>query len=109
MLVPRVEFISAPGTSPAGVYRPGGPYALVPAAGVPLRPRTARPPLQSVHPGHTVAEVVEQTGFAFDLPGDVAETPPPSPIPSPWIRGPVGRAIAETYPGFALRVLGVAA
>ena len=29
VLVPEVEFISAPGTSPAEVYRPGGPHALV--------------------------------------------------------------------------------
>jgi glutaconate CoA-transferase subunit B len=65
--------------------------------------------LQSVHPGHSLAEVVEQTGFAFDLPGDVAQTPPPSAATLALIRGPVGRAIAETYPGFALRVLGVAA
>ena len=29
VLVPKVDFISAPGTSPAGVYRPGGPSALL--------------------------------------------------------------------------------
>src|SRR6185312_14434004 len=28
-LVPKVDFISAPGTSPDNVYRPGGPVALV--------------------------------------------------------------------------------
>jgi uncharacterized heparinase superfamily protein len=28
-LVEQVDFISAPGTSPAGLYRPGGPYALI--------------------------------------------------------------------------------
>jgi glutaconate CoA-transferase, subunit B len=108
VLVPRVEFISAPGTSPAEVYRPGGPYALVTGRTVFRfdRPR-ARFLLQSVHPGHTVAEIVEQTGFAFDLPGEVAQTPPPAPATLALIRGPVGRAIAETYPGFALRVLGV--
>jgi glutaconate CoA-transferase subunit B len=65
--------------------------------------------LQSVHPGHTVAEIVENTGFAFDLPGDVAETPPPAPETLALIRGPVGRALAEIYPGFAERVLGVTA
>jgi glutaconate CoA-transferase subunit B len=69
----------------------------------------ARFALHSVHPGHTVAEVAENTGFAFDLPGEVAETPPPSAATLALIRGPVGRAIAETYPGFALSVLGVAA
>ena len=29
VFVPKVDFISAPGTSEEGVYRPGGPYALV--------------------------------------------------------------------------------
>ena len=108
VLVPRVEFISAPGTSPAQVYRPGGPYALVTGRAVFRFDRSrARFLLQSVHPGHIVAEIVAQTGFAFDLPGDVAETPPPAPETLALIRGPVGRAIAETYPGFARRVLGV--
>jgi glutaconate CoA-transferase subunit B len=110
VLVPRVEFISAPGTSPAHVYRPGGPYALVTGRAVFRFDRArARFLLQSVHPGHTVAEIVEHTGFAFDLPGDVAETPPPAPETLALIRGPVGRALAETYPGFAERVLGVTA
>ncbi|HSA81207.1 MAG TPA: CoA-transferase, partial [Geminicoccaceae bacterium] len=110
VLVPRVEFISAPGISPAQVYRPGGPYALVTGRAVFRFDRTrARFLLQSVHPGHTVAEIVEQTGFEFDLPGDIAETPSPAPATLALIRGPVGRAIAETYPGFARRVLGVTA
>ena len=34
--------------------------------------------LASVHPGHTVAEVVENTGFAFDRGEDVPTTPAPS-------------------------------
>ena len=29
VLVPKVDFVSAPGVSNAGVYRPGGPYALL--------------------------------------------------------------------------------
>ena len=33
-MVPRVDFVSAPGTSPARVYRPGGPYALAAARGL---------------------------------------------------------------------------
>jgi glutaconate CoA-transferase subunit B len=60
-----------------------------------------------VHPGHSLKEVVDNTGFAFDLPGDVVETPPPSPETLGLIRGPVGAAIAETYPGFAAASLGI--
>jgi hypothetical protein len=35
--------------------------------------------LRSVHPGHSVEEVVENTGFEVIVPGDVPETEPPRP------------------------------
>jgi glutaconate CoA-transferase subunit B len=107
VLVPEVEFVSAPGTSPANVHRPGGPHALVTGRCVFRFDRSrARFLLQSIHPGHSVAEVKENTGFGFDLPAKVGETPLPSPETLALIRGPVGAAIAETYPRFAERVLG---
>jgi glutaconate CoA-transferase, subunit B len=110
VLVQRVEFVSAPGTSPPEVYRPGGAYALVTGRALFRFDRgRARFRLQSVHPGETVASILEHTGFEFDLPGDVAETPAPTPATLGLIRGPVGAAIAETYPGFAARVLGISA
>jgi glutaconate CoA-transferase subunit B len=110
VLVPRVDFISAPGTSPANVYRPGGPFALVTGRCVFDFDRTAaRFRLRSVHPGHSVDEVIVETGFAFERSAEVPETPPPALETLALIRGPVGRAIAETYPRFAERVLGVAA
>jgi glutaconate CoA-transferase subunit B len=110
VLVPRVEFVSAPGTSPPEVYRPGGPYALVTGRAVfRFDPARARFLLQSVHPGQTVADVLDNTGFEFDLSGDVAETPLPAPATLALIRGPVGRAIALTYPRFAEHVLGMSA
>ena len=106
VLVPAVEFVSAPGTSPPGVYRPGGPYALVTGRAVFRFDRgRARFALACVHPGHTVEEIRAQTGFAFDLPDDVGDTPGPTEETLALIRGPVGRAIAETYPRFAAEVL----
>ena len=78
-LVPKVDFISAPGTSPDNVFRPGGPIALVTNRcrfGFDRGRRRFR--LASVHPGHTVSEVVENTGFEFDRPADVPTTPAPS-------------------------------
>jgi len=108
-LVSRVDFISAPGVGPAGVYRPGGPIALVTGRCVFGFDRdAARFRLSSVHPGHTVEDVRDNTGFEFDL----AERVPPTAVPDEdtlaLIRGPVGRVIAETYPLFAARVLGLA-
>ena len=103
-----MEFISAPGTSPAHVYRPGGPYALVTGRCVfAFERERGRFRLHSVHPGHTVDEVLANTGFAFDVPDAVPETPLPSPETFALIRGPVGAMIAETYPRFAAEVLAI--
>jgi glutaconate CoA-transferase subunit B len=110
VLVPTVEFISAPGTSAPNVYRPGGPYALVTGRCVfAFERERGRFRLRSVHPGHTVEAVVAETGFDFDLPAAVPQTDAPSPATLALIRGPVGAAIAETYPRFAAEVLGIAA
>jgi glutaconate CoA-transferase subunit B len=108
VLVPKVEFVSAPGASAANVYRPGGPYALVTGRCV-FRFERARGRfrLQSLHPGHTVDEILRHTGFDFDLPEEVLETPAPSAPTLTLIRGPVGAAIAETYPRFAAEVLAI--
>jgi glutaconate CoA-transferase subunit B len=79
-LVPKVDFISAPGTSPDNVHRPGGPIALITNRCLFAFDRERRRfRLASVHPGHTVAEVVENTGFEFDQPGHVPLTAAPSP------------------------------
>ncbi|MGI9659520.1 MAG: CoA-transferase [Gaiellaceae bacterium] len=109
-LVERVDFISAPGTSPPGVYRPGGPVALLTERCLfDFDRRSARFRLVSVHPGQTLADVVDNTGFDFDHPAEVPETPIPDAGELALIREQIGQAVAETYPAFAERVLGVAA
>jgi glutaconate CoA-transferase subunit B len=106
VLVPKVEFVSAPGTSPAEIDRPGGPYALVTGRCV-FRFDTEgrRFRLASVHPGHTVDEVAQHTGFTYDVPDQVPFTPTPTAETLALIRGRIGAEIAETYPAFAARVL----
>jgi len=107
-LVEKVDFISAPGTSPDNVYRPGGPIALVTNRCLFAFDRArARFCLASVHPGHTAEEVVANTGFAFDLPADVPETPAPSPETLRLMRETVAPALAPTYPKFAAAVFGL--
>ncbi|MGD9868378.1 MAG: CoA-transferase [Hyphomicrobiales bacterium] len=106
-LVRKVDFISAPGTSPPNVYRPGGPHALVTSRCVFAFDRDrARFILSSVHPGHGLDEIRRETGFEFDLPdsGAVPETEPPSPQWLALIRGPVAQEIARVYPAFARRL-----
>jgi len=104
-LVPKVGFVSAPGGSADNVYRPGGPIALVTNRCVFGFDKTRRRfRLDSVHPGHTVDEVVEHTGFAFDRPGDVPTTEPPSDKTLRLMREVVAPELAEVYPQFAAAV-----
>jgi glutaconate CoA-transferase subunit B len=106
VMVPRVDFVSAPGTSPAQVYRPGGPYALVTSRCVfRFQKENARFVLHSLHPGQSVDDIREHTGFDFDMPASVDPTPEPTAQELALIRGEVGADIGETYPAFARRVL----
>ncbi len=107
-LVDKVDFVSAPGVSEKGVYRPGGPHGLVTALCVMLFDRKAgRFTLQSIHPGHSLEEVRDNTGFDFDCPEHVAQTRMPDAEALGVIRGEVAAAIANPYPGFARRMFAV--
>ena len=78
-LVPKVDFISAPGVSPPNVYRKGGPVALITNRCLfAFDKERRRFRLQSVHPGHGKGEIIEHTGFDFDSAQHVPETPAPS-------------------------------
>jgi len=107
-LVEQVDFVSAPGTSPPHVFRTGGPIALVTNRCLFSFDRARkRFTLSSVHPGHTLEEVIENTGFAFDRPSEVPTTPPPSPETLQVMRGVVARELSEVYPQFAAAVFGI--
>ena len=108
-LVEKVDFISAPGASPDNAYRPGGAIALITNRCLFAFDRTRkRFRLASVHPGHTVAEVREHTGFDFDLLSEVPVTPAPSPEALRLLRTVVAPQLTEVYPQFAAEVFGVA-
>ncbi len=105
-LVPRVDFISAPGTSPPNVFRPGGPSALVTSLATFAFDRaSARFRLDTAHPGHSEAEVRDNTGFDFDIAPELRETPPPSAAQLRAITETAGREVAEIYPQFAERLV----
>jgi len=106
-LVPKVDFISAPGGSPDNVYRSGGPIALITNRCLFDFDRAQkRFRLASVHPGHALAEVIESTGFEFDRPAEVPTTPAPSGETLQLLRTIVAPMVAEVYPEFAKRVFG---
>ena len=106
VMVPKVDFISAPGGSDAGLYRPGGPYAMVTSLGLFKFDRERRCfVLTSVHPGHTVEEIHDNTGFEFDSPARCPLTAAPDASQLELIRSLVRREVSEVYPQFAARLL----
>ncbi len=105
VFVPRVDFISAPGGSEKQVFRPGGPHALVTGmAAFSFNREKRRFTLESVHPGHMLKNVLDNTGFEFDHSSDPVTTAVPDAATLALIRGPVAREIAKSYPKFAARV-----
>ncbi|NGM21293.1 CoA synthetase [Roseomonas stagni] len=105
VLVPRVDNISAPGVSEPGVFRRGTAQALVTGKCVfTFDPGAARFTLASLHPGETVESIREATGFDFDAPAEVPQTPDPTPDELALLRGPVCDEMLETYPDFCARV-----
>jgi glutaconate CoA-transferase, subunit B len=104
-LVERVDFVSAPGSSPDGVHRQGGPTALLTNRCL-FRFADGRFQLASLHPGHTLDEVREHTGFAFAAPETVGETIRPDRGMVELIRGPVVAGLRDAYPRFVERFAG---
>lgn len=107
-LVPKVDFISASGTSPDGQYRPGGPHALVTGLCVfAFDKGDRRFRLQSTHPGVSTDDVKAATGFDYDAPSSVPATTLLSRDHLKLLRTDVARQVAETYPAFAAKTWNV--
>ena len=108
VLVPKVDFISAPGVSDPGVHRPGGPKFLVTELCLMSFNSDARRfRLESIHPGHSLDEIRDNTGFDFDAADHVPVTPEPEPARLDLLRNKIGKEIGATYPGFAAEVFGI--
>ena len=105
VMVRKVDFVSSPGASEEGTYRRGGPYAMVTSLGVFDFDRAQRRfRLKSVHPGHTMEEILDNTGFDLDIPTDWKSTPVPSQDMLALIRSRVREEVAAVYPRFAARL-----
>ena len=84
-LVERVDFVSCPGYLGGGDERErlgltGGPQLVVTNLAVlDFEPESKRMRLRSVHPGVSVEQVQEATGFELLLADEVTETPKPTP------------------------------
>ena len=94
-LVPKVEFVSARGT----------PAALLTGKALFLWQKDVRRfRLESVHPGSSLEEVRDHTGFEFDAAARVPQTASPDAAQIALLRGAVRRAVTENYPDFGRRV-----
>jgi glutaconate CoA-transferase subunit B len=102
VFINKVDFVSAPGVSDDGVYRAGGPYALLTGKAL-FSFDKARPGfrLESVHPGHDLGEILQSTGFAFAHHDEARQTELPDDGTLALLRGRVLDELSETYPEFA--------
>jgi len=101
VLVDKVDYVSAPGTS-EGVSRSGGPYALLTGMALfAFEAARKRFILRSVHRGSSAAQVRANTGFDYDAPADLPQTKAPDENSLALLRGRVTEELAETYPQFA--------
>ncbi|HEX6956905.1 MAG TPA: CoA-transferase [Ferrovibrio sp.] len=105
VMVPKVDFISAAGPKSDGTYRPGGPIGLLTnLCWFTFDRQRRRFVLASVHPGHSLEEVRDNTGFDFDCPAAGPQTEAPDAATLALMRSRIAREIGETYPRFAAQI-----
>ena len=100
--VEKVDFVTAPGITPAKVHREGGPTKVVtPKALLAWDRQTRRWLLESVHPGSSAEEVKENTGFDLRMASSFRLTPPPTEKELTILRTAVREKLMRIYPEFA--------
>jgi glutaconate CoA-transferase subunit B len=79
--VEHVDFVSGPGfgNDHAGLHGGGPSLIVTPLCTMDFDPETHRARLASLHPGVTLDQVLEATGFAPIVPAQLSTTPPPEP------------------------------
>jgi glutaconate CoA-transferase subunit B len=105
-LVPQVDIRTAPGYTPelSPWQRPGHFTRLItPKCVFNLAPPAA-PRLASLHPGVTLAEVRDLTGFEFQAPEPIPATPILTTEARDLLYGPVKEKLVQAYPHFAARL-----
>lgn len=103
-LVEKVQFISAAGSAPEGVPRRNREVKIItPRAILRRNEETRFLELESVHPGHTLKEVLDNTGFDLGVKGKVPETSPVTADELHVLRTAVKKHMieTETYPELA--------
>ena len=105
VLVESVDFISTPGSSSKGTYRTGGPSHLVTNLCVfDFNRKEKQFYLRSIHPRHSLEEVLDNTGFNFRYSPNPSVTTTPSKEVLEILRTEVSSEISEVYPEFARKI-----
>jgi glutaconate CoA-transferase subunit B len=100
--VEKVDFVTAPGVTPANVHREGGPTLVVTPKAILTWDRQAEEwILEAIHPGSSLEEVKENTGFALKASASVQWTPPPTDRELVTLRTVVREKLKRIYPEFA--------
>jgi glutaconate CoA-transferase subunit B len=103
----RVDFITCPGSPPAGVSVRGGLSKVVtPLAVLRMNAAQQRLELEAVSPGISLAAVQANTGFPLRLAEPVLETPTPTAEELTTLRTTVRRHLEGIYPQFAASAFG---
>jgi len=111
-LVENVDYISACGSSPPDVLRYGNPTKVVTPKAIFRFDRDAGTlRLDTVHPGYTLDDIRDNTGFDLGVSGAVAITPAPTEEELTTLRQAVRSQMIETgtYADWARKVLGASA
>ncbi len=105
--VQQVDFVTSPGYTPhlSRSYRPGGPHKVVtPLAVMAFNRQEGMIELESVHPGVTVEQVQENTGFDLPVPKTVAKTEPLTEEQRQILKTTVHIKLQRVYPNFARKL-----
>lgn len=108
-LVEKVDYISAAGSSPADVLRYGNPTKVVtPKALFRFDKDAGELRLDSVHPGYTLDDIRDSTGFDLGDVSSVTQTPAPSKDELHTLRQVVRTKMIDTgtYAEWARKTLG---
>ena len=98
----KVDFVTAPGITPANVHREGGPTKVVtPKAILAWDRQSGGWLLEAVHPGSSVEEVKANTGFDLRTASSFRMTPPPTEKELSTLRTSVREKLKRIYPDFA--------
>lgn len=100
--VEKVDFVTAPGSSPESVHREGGPTLVVTPKAILAWDRKEKEwALEAVHPGFSVKEVQESTGFPLKVSPSFKMASPPAEMELKTLRSVVRDTLKRIYPDFA--------